>query len=176
MVQLPSGGRFWSRSTRRAGRQARQKSVCRAQTDRRALRAAETALRAQLKARHGAAAQHRGAPGVQTARMSVCDDQTPVCGSGDTRGYELWGYLDAAGQSAAETALRAQVWARIGAAVQNRGALRVQTAGMSVVDDKSSVCESRGTREHELWGWCEGTIAFTRWPRARDDAAESMHC
>ena len=97
-------------------------------------------------------------------------------GVGRLGGRELWGSSDAAGQSAAETALRAQVWARIGAAVQNRGALRVQTAGMSVVDDKSSVCESRGTREHELWGWCEGTIAFTRWPRARDDAAESMHC
>ena len=57
--------------------------------------------------------------------MSVCDYQTPVCGSGDTRGYELWGYLDAAGQSAAETALRAQVWAQIGAAVHHRGVLRV---------------------------------------------------
>jgi len=148
----PQSYRDRGTSWRRAGRQARQKSVCRAQTDRRALRAAETALRAQLKARHGAAAQHRGAPGVQTARMSVCDDQTPVCGSGDTRGYELWGFSDAAGQSAAETALRAQVWARQRAAVQDRGGLGVQTAVLSVGDDKSSVCGSRGTKGHELWG------------------------
>ena len=99
--------------------------------------------------------------------MSVCDYQTPVCGSGDTRGYELWGFSDAAGQSAAETALRAQVWARQRAAVQDRGGLGVQTAVLSVGDDKSSVCGSRGTRGKEGVGFCEGTIAFTRWPRAR---------
>ena len=79
----------------------------------------------------------------------------------------MWGSSDAAGQSAAETALRAQVWARIGAAVQHRGVLGVQTAGLSVGDDKSSVCGSRGTRGKEGVGFCEGTIAFTRWPRAR---------
>ena len=47
--------------------------------------------------------------------------------TGDTRGYELWVFSDAAGQSAAETALRAQVWARQRAAVQDRGGLGVQT-------------------------------------------------
>ena len=73
-------------------------------------------------------------------------------GVGRLGGRELWGSSDAAGQSAAETALRAQVWARIGAAVQHRGVLGVQTAGLSVGDDKSSVCGSRGTRGKEGWG------------------------
>ena len=99
----------------------------------------------------------------------------PFAGAGVLGGRQLWGSSDAAGQSAAETALRAQVWARIGAAVQHRGVLGVQTAGLSVRDDKSSVCGSRGTRGKEGVGFCEGTIAFTRWPRARH-AAESMHC
>ncbi len=80
------------------------------------------------------------------------DDRSSVCGSRVTRGKEVLGYLDAAGQSAAETALRAQVWARQRAAVQDRGGLGVQTAVLSVGDDKSSVCGSRGTRGHELWG------------------------
>ena len=100
----------------------------------------------------------------------------PFAGAGVLGARELWGSSDAAGQSAAETALRAQVWARIGAAVHHRGVLRVQTAGVGVGDDKSSVCGSRGTRGKEGVGFSEGTIAFTRWPRARDDAAESMHC
>jgi len=88
-------------------------------------------------------------------------------GVGTLEGRELWGSSEAAGQSAAETALRAQVWAQQRAAVQHRGVLGVQTAGLSVVDDKSSVCGSRGTRGQGSVGFCEGTIAFTRWPRAR---------